>query len=81
MFEKIEVFYTGGGITIAEADINTNQYAVVSTEAPEFFTIYAYADEEKTYLPDDMIASHRKDELAPNLLQLYSEMLNKLKSE
>lgn len=80
MPEKIEVFYTGGGITIAEADVNTKHYAVVSSEAPEFLTVYAYADEEKTYLPDDMISSYRKEELTPDLLPLYAEMLEKLKT-
>ena len=80
MAESIEVFYTGGGITLAEADIDKTRYAVVSSEAPEFLTIYTYADGEKTYLPDDMIVSTPEVEIAPELKTLYTKMLDKLKT-
>ena len=80
MAEKIEVFYTGGGITIAETDIDAKHYAVVSTEAPDFLTVYAYDDGEKTYLPDDMVSSASSSEIAPELKSLYMKMLDKLKT-
>lgn len=80
MNEKIEVFYTGGGITLAEARINTHHYAVVSSEAPEFFTVYAYSDKEETYLPEDMIFSSHKEEITPEFQPLYVKMLEKLKT-
>lgn len=78
MAGKIEVFYTGGGITLAEADLNEKQFAVVSTEAPECLTIYNYADGGETFLPEDMVASMTKDELPPELRDLYEEMLKEL---
>lgn len=80
MTEKIEVFYTGGGITLAEADINVNQYAVVSSEAPEFLSVYKYADGEKTYLPEDMISSTHMDAMPAELKDIYIEMRNKLRA-
>ena len=81
MIEKIEVFYTGGGITIAEADLSDKRYAVVTTEAPEFFSVYDYdADEEKTHLPDDMVYSVKHDEIPPELQTLYAHMVEKLKT-
>ena len=80
MTDKIEVFYTGGGITIAEADVSVNRYAVVSSEAPEFLSVYAYADEEKTYLPDDMVYSVKHDAIDPELQPLYALMVEKLKT-
>lgn len=81
MTAKIEVFYTGGGITIAEADIDDKRYAVVTTEAPEFFSVYNYdADEEKTHLPDDMLYSVKLEEIPPELRPLYAHMVEKLKT-
>ena len=80
MAEKIEVFYTGGGITLAEADVDATRYAVVSSEAPDFLSVYTYTDGEKTYLPDDMILSTPQEELAPEYKALYMKMLDKLKT-
>ena len=80
MAEKIEVFYTGGGITLAEVDLDSKHYAVVSSEAPEFFTVYKHTDGEKTYLPDDMLVSSPKEEIAPEHSALYMKMLDKLKT-
>lgn len=80
MSHKIEVFYTGGGITIAETDIDSSHYAVVSTEAPDFFTVYSFSRGEKTYLPDDMVYSIDTEKVHPDLKPIYDEMLSKLKS-
>ena len=78
MAEKIEVFYTGGGITIAEVDIDATHYAVVSSEAPEFFSIYTNVDGEKNHL--HMVSSNSEEELAPEYKALYEKMLDKLKT-
>ena len=78
MANKIEVFYTGGGITLAEVDIDATHYAVVSSDAPDFFAIYTHREDEK-YLPEDMLVSSSKEEIAPEHQALYTEMLEKLK--
>lgn len=80
MANKIEVFYTGGGITLAEAAVDADHYAVVSTDAPDFLTVYKYDNGGKTYLPDDMVVSSSKEEIDPKLQDLYKEMLVKLKT-
>lgn len=80
MTKKIELFYTGGGITIAEADTDKTHYAVVSSEAPDFISVYAYADNEKTYLPEDMILSGKGEDLSSELQALHAKMLEKLKT-
>lgn len=81
MANNIEVFYTGGGITLAEVDIDVNRYAVVSSEAPEYLTIYTLDDDgEKTYRPEDMVASTPVKEIAPDFKNLYMKMLEKLKT-
>ena len=80
MADKIEVFYTGGGITLAEVDLEHDRYAVVSSEAPEFLTIYASTDGEKSYLPDDMVSCTPEEEISPALTVLYSKMKEKLKT-
>lgn len=79
MANKIEVFYTGGGITLAEVDIDATLYAVVSSEAPDFLTIYHHAEGEK-YLPDDMLVSSSKEEITPQYQAIYTKMLEKLKT-
>lgn len=79
MGHKIELFYTGGGITLAEAELNGDRYAVVSTEAPEFLTVYKRGDDETPYLPEDMVFSLAEDELPEDMKSLYVEMLEELK--
>lgn len=78
MAHKIEVFYTGGGITLAEADIDKTRYAVVSSDAPDFLAVYTHAEDEK-YLPEDMVLSASKDDIPNEYQALYTEMLQKLK--
>lgn len=79
MEHKIELHYTGGGVTLAEAEVNPDQYAVVSSEAPEFLTMYKRTDNEPSYLPEDMVASLTVQEMNEESKKLYKEMLNKLK--
>lgn len=80
MTSKIETFYTGGGITLVEANLNQKHYAVVSSDAPDFLTIYSYANGETSYLPEDMVESTHKDVLTPELKPIYKKMLESLKS-
>lgn len=76
---KIEVFYTGGGIWLAETYIDEITYAVVNSEHPEFLSIYeSYEDDEK-YLPDDMIVSKHRDELFGYRAGLYRKLVDELK--
>ena len=79
MKHKIELHYTGGGITLAEATINSDRFAVVSSEAPNFLTVYKWTDGETTYLPEDMIFSLEEKDLSDDFRTLYPEMLNELK--
>ena len=79
MNQKIEIFYTGSGITIAETDIEKNQYAVVSSEAPEYLTIYSDCN-EKDYLPENMVGSFSVDEIPQKYKVLYAKMLEELKA-
>jgi hypothetical protein len=80
MENKIETFYTGGGITLAEADIGQNRYAVVSSDAPDFLSVYVYSEGETTYLPEDMISCTPKEEITAELKALFGQMLDKLKT-
>lgn len=79
MKHKIELIYTGGGITLAEAELNSDRYAVVSTEAPGFLTVYKRGDDETPYLPEDMVFSLTEGELPEDMKGLYAEMLDELK--
>lgn len=79
MKHKIEVHYTGGGVTLAEAEVSADRYAVVSTEAPEFLTVYKRTDSETPYLPEDMVASLTEQDMNQDTKKLYEEMLGKLK--
>lgn len=80
MEKKINTFYTGGGITLAEADIGQNRYAVVSSDAPDFLSVYVYSEGETTYMPEDMVFSVSKEDIEPEFTDLYSRMVGKLKT-
>ena len=76
---KIEVFYTGGGITLAEADLGA-QYAVVGTDYPNCLSIYNRVEGEEPYMPEDMVASYTEEEMDEETRALYLEMLGALKN-
>ena len=80
MTSKITTHYTGGGINLVETNIDKMHYAVVSSEAPDFLTIYSHSNGEISYLPEDMVESKHKDELTPDLKTVYIKMTDKLKS-
>ena len=75
---RIEAFYTGGGVTLVEAPIDRERYAVVSSEAPEFLAVYKRADGAEPYLPEDMMLSAKREDLPHELQALHVEMLKKL---
>ena len=79
MAHTIEVFYTGGGITLAEVDVTPDTYATVSSEAPEFLSLYKKTDDEP-HLPEDMLLSAKPDELDTELQELHTAMVEKLKA-
>lgn len=81
MNNKIEVFYTGGGIWLAEVDVNENEYAAVNSEAPEFLAIYTKVEGEEKYLPDDMTLAQTSDELNQELKEIHGELLKALKEK
>ena len=73
---KLDVFYTGGGIWIAEMNLEDNKYGVVNSEAPEYFGIYEYEQaEDGNYYPEDMILDNHKDELDDELKKVYEKLL------
>ena len=79
MKHKIELHYTGGGVTLVEAEVDAERYAVVSSDAPEFLTVYKQTDNEILYLPEDMVASLTEQDMNTETKKLYKEMLGKLK--
>lgn len=76
----IEAFYTGGGIWIAQTYLDEYEmaYGVVSSEAPEYFTIYRENDEK--YLPEDMILSMKAENMSLEYRVLHDRMLSKLEA-
>lgn len=78
MIKNIEVFAVGGGITLAETDLTENRYAVVSSEAPDFLTVYTGADGARDYLPEDMLDCIAVADLPEDLKELHAEMHRKL---
>lgn len=74
----IEAFYTGGGIWIVQTylDEHNMTYAVVSSEAPEYLTIYRENDEK--YLPEDMVLSMQAKNMSLEYRVLHDRMLSKL---
>lgn len=78
---KIEVFYTGGGVALAEAVLDGDLIAVVGNDAPEHLDIYKKPEEdEENYLPEDMVASTHFTELAEDLKNLHTQMVESLKA-
>lgn len=74
----IEAFYTGGGIWIAQTYIDEMSYAVVSSEAPEYLTIYRENDEK--YLPEDMVLSMKAENMSLEYRVLHDRMLSKIEA-
>lgn len=77
---KAEVFYTGGGIWLAEMDLQNGTYAVVDSDYPECLSIYNYTDDEP-YLPEDMIFSKGVYQLDSEEKKIYNQLLAALKEK
>ena len=77
----LEVFYTGGGIWLAEMDLEDGLYAVVNSEFPNYLSIYKYPDDkdDEKYLPDDAIVCKRAEILYGIELDIYNELADELK--
>ena len=80
---NIEVFYTGGGIWLAEAVINDKgDYAVVNNECPEVLSLYHKADnEDEKYMAEDMYLSKPWDELSNEMAHLHAVMFQAMKKK
>lgn len=77
---KAEVFYTGGGIWLAEMDLQNGTYAVVDSDYPECLSIYNLTDDEP-YMPEDMIFSKGVDQLDSEQMKIYNRLIAALKKE
>lgn len=76
MTNSVQTFYTGGGITIAEVNVDKTHYAVVSSDAPDYITVYRYnTDNETTYLSEDMVSCLSKENITSELQPLYAKMV------
>lgn len=75
---EIKTHYTGGGIWLAEVDINAEQYAVVSTEALECLAIYNKAEDEEPHMPENMTACLTEEAMNPVIKAVYHMMLEAL---
>lgn len=80
MAKNIEVFYTGGGVTLAEAELDGGRYAVVSTECPDILTIYNRVEDDEPYMPEIMVGSYGEGEMDEDQKELHRAMLEKLRS-
>lgn len=74
---KVDVFYTGGGIWLAEADVSADSFAVVSSDYPLELVLYKNVEEER-YYPEDMISATHKDKLSSELRAIYDKLFEEL---
>lgn len=78
---RVEVFYTGGGIWVAQKHLQANEFAVISSDAVDYFAIYNQEEDDGQYYPEDMILNQHKDELDAEHRQTYEELLLALRSK
>lgn len=76
---KAEVFYTGGGIWLAEKDLGNGTYGVVDSEYHDCLSIYKEAEER--YMPEDMIFSEGVAKLDLEQMKIYRELVEALKEK
>ena len=77
---KPEVFYTGGGIWLAEMNLQNGTYAVVDSDYKECLSIYKYTDDEP-YMPDEMIFSKGGEQRDSEQMKIYNQLLAALKEK
>lgn len=73
---RINVFYTGGGIWLSEKDLGNGTYAVLNNEW-KCLSVFKYAEEK--YMPKDMLFSKDVEELNKEEKKLYDELMSELK--
>lgn len=79
---KVEVFYTGGGIWLAEMNLENGTYAVVDSDYDTALCIYNYPEnEEEKYMPEDMIFSDEVQNLDKEHMKIYTQLLEALKDK
>lgn len=79
---KIEVFYTGGGIWLAEMDLGNGTYAVVDSDYTDSLCIYRFPEEnEEPYMPEDMIFCDIVENLDLEQMKIYNQLYEALRKE
>lgn len=79
---KPEVFYTGGGIWLAELDLQNGTYAVVDSDYYTAICIYQYPEDgEEQYMPEDMIFSDEVQNLDLEQMKIYNRLYEALKEK
>lgn len=73
---KAEAFYTGGGIWLAEKQLENGNYAVVSSNFLDCLTVYT---KNVDYFPEDMVFSKSVHDLDSDLMEVYNELVAELK--
>ena len=68
---KIETFYTGGGIWLAQYDAGDGYYAVVNSEHTNILSDYRGSDDDELYLPENMVYSKDQSELDRTQKELH----------
>ena len=79
---KVEVFYTGGGIWLAEMDLGNGTYAVVDSDYYTALSIYKYPEEDdEQYMSEDMIFSDEVQNLDSEQMKIYNQLIASLKEK
>lgn len=79
---KVEVFYTGGGIWLAEMNLENGTYAVVDSDYDTALCIYKYpVDGEEQYMAEDMIFSDEVQNLDNEHMKIYNQLLEALQEK
>lgn len=79
---KVEVFYTGGGIWLAEMNLENGTYAVVDSDYDTALSIYKYPEEgEEQYMSEDMIFSDEVQNLDNEHMKIYNQLLEALQEK
>lgn len=83
MKNKIEAFYTGGGIYLCTTPEDKKHYYLISSEYPEDFTLVKGNIElvDWDQKQDKKCFYKNKNELTKEQLKLYEKMLKELKKE
>lgn len=79
---KPEVFYTGGGIWLAEMDLGNGTYAVVDSDYDTVISIYRYPEDgEEQYMPEDMVFSEDIHNVDLEMAKIYRKLYEALQEK